>query len=358
MTEPTVSTSAWIEFLKQQGAQFAAADPLELQDFGALAPKAEEQESFFAPLTDLGLIGAAGDDAASFLHSQLTNDVTHLNTEEARLAGYCSPKGRLLATFLMWRDAQQVFLQLPRALQPAIQKRLQMFVMRAKAKLSDQSDNYAVIGLAGPAALNALAEWFPVLPASPYSRIENTNGTLIRVADAQNGARFQWIATPETLIGAWPKLAQHLAAVGPQAWRLSEIRAGVPQITTATQEQFVPQMINYELIGGVNFKKGCYPGQEIVARSQYLGKLKRRTMLASLDNSEVDVRAGGEIFSSADPEQPCGMVVNAGASGGGRALALVEIKVAAPESGSIHFGSAGGPQLQFHDLPYVLADPQ
>ena len=351
MTELTASTSVWLDFLKQQGAQFDA-DGTELLGFGA-AP--QDLESFMAPLTGLGLIGVAGDDAASFLHSQLTNDVEHLDTSAARLAGYCSPKGRLLASFLMWRNPESIFLQLPRPLQAAVQKRLQMFVMRAKAKLSDQGANTAIIGLVGPAAHNALAEWYPVLPAGPYAKIDNANGALIRLADAAGSARYQWITTPEIAIAAWPKLNQHLTPTGPQAWRLSDIRAGVPQITAPTQEQFVPQMVNFELIGGVNFKKGCYPGQEIVARSQYLGKLKRRTILATVDSNAA--AAGNEVFSSADPAQPCGMVVNAEATDAGHALALVEMKLAAA-SGPVHLGSAGGPALHFHDLPYELADPQ
>ncbi|MBP0599388.1 folate-binding protein YgfZ [Herbaspirillum sp. LeCh32-8] len=354
MTELTASTSVWLDFLKQNGAQFDA-DGVELLGFGPTAPAPESLESFMAPLTGLGLIGVAGEDAASFLHSQLTNDVEKLDTSAARLAGYCSPKGRLLASFLMWRNPEYVFLQLPRALQPAIQKRLQMFVLRAKAKLSDQGANTAIIGLAGPAAQNSLAEWFPVLPAEPYAKIDNANGTLIRLADSSGSARYQWITMPEVAIAAWPKLAQHLTPTSPQAWRLSEIRAGVPSITAPTQEQFVPQMINFELVGGVNFKKGCYPGQEIVARSQYLGKLKRRAMLATVDSDAV--AAGNEVFSAADPEQPCGMVVNAERAGDGRSLALVEMKLAAAD-GPVHLGAAGGPALHFHDLPYALAEPQ
>jgi folate-binding protein YgfZ len=138
---------------------------------------------------------------------------------------------------------------------------------------------------------------------------------------------------------------------GNAAWHLASIHAGIPQVTAATQEQFVPQMINFELIGGVNFKKGCYPGQEIVARSQYLGKLKRRVVLASLDNASA--RAGDEVFAADDPAQPAGMVVNAAPNGAGGADALVEIKLAALD-GAVHHGTAGGTLLRFLPLPYAL----
>ncbi|NQE47324.1 CAF17-like 4Fe-4S cluster assembly/insertion protein YgfZ [Herbaspirillum rubrisubalbicans] len=354
MTDMTPSPSAWRDFLTQQGAQFDA-ESHDVLGFGPDAPAPQSLESFMAPLTGLGLIAATGEEAASFLHGQLTNDVQHLDSNAARLAGYCSPKGRLLATLLIWRDAQTIYLQLPRSLQPAIQKRLQMFIMRAKAKLADAGTEYAVLGLVGPAAANALAEWFPVLPAAPYDKLDNSHGSLIRMADAAGSARYQWIAPVDTLTAAWPKLTQHLKPSASLAWRLSDIRAGVPGIVAATQEQFVPQMINFELIGGVNFKKGCYPGQEIVARSQYLGKLKRRTMLATIDSAAA--QAGQEVFAAADPGQPCGMVVNAEALDDSHALALVEMKLAAADD-TVHLGAADGPALHFHALPYELADPQ
>ena len=335
-------TSIWPEFLQQQAL---AALP---------AAAAANQPSFFVPLPDLGLIAASGEDAASFLHTQLTNDVQNLTAAQARLAGYCSPKGRLQATFLIWKSGDSIFLQLPRELQAALQKRLQMFIMRAKAKLADVTETHAVLGLAGDAVAAALAPWFPALPDAPYGKIDNQHGSLIRVADADGAPRYQWIASPETAIAAWPLLSNSLQALSAQAWRLSEIRAGIPQVTLATQEQFVPQMINFEVVGGVNFKKGCYPGQEIVARSQYLGKLKRRALLASVE--ATGIAAATEVFSSNDPEQPCGMIVNAEADSAHGSLCLLEIKLAALENGTVHLGSINGPQLKFHALPYSIID--
>lgn len=355
MTESTQASSPWQAFLEQQGAHIEAANGAEVRYFGTVAA-AELPDNFVAPLTDLGLISLSGDDAASFLHNQITNDVEKLDLATARLAGYCTPKGRLLATFLMWKDAGQIMLQLPRALQPAIQKRLQMFVMRSKAKLADVSEQYVALGLAGNTAAEVLQQWFPQLPAQPYTKIDNEHGTLVRVADSRQAPRYQWITSVEQAIAAWSGLTQKLSAVGTHAWRLTDIYAGVPVITQPTQEQFVPQMINFELIGGVNFKKGCYPGQEIVARSQYLGKLKRRSVLALVDT--VDVRAGAEVFSSEDPGQPCGMIVNAEPAGTGKSACLVEIKLAASDNGTIHLGAVDGPVLQLQPLPYELAEPQ
>jgi folate-binding protein YgfZ len=349
-----MSMNPWIDHLSALGARFHPDDATRIEDFGRVLSAADLAAGFVAPVTGEGLIGVAGDDAALFLHNQLTNDVEHLGSGEARLAGYCTPKGRLMATFLMWKDADGIVLQLPRAIQAPLQKRLSMFVLRAKAKLRDATDEpqrMAVLGLGGANADSALRAHVPELPAAPYTKVEGPAGTVIRLADALNGPRYLWLTSFETASAALPALRATLAFGGEAAWQLSAIHAGVPQVTLPTQEQFVPQMVNFELIGGVNFRKGCYPGQEIVARSQYLGKLKRRTVLATLANAAA--RAGDEVFSSADPDQPCGMIVNAAPNGTGGADVLVEIKLAALET-EVRHGGAGGTALVFQPLPYAL----
>jgi hypothetical protein len=180
-------------------------------------------------------------------------------------------------------------------------------------------------------------------------------GTLIRLPDADEAPRFQWLTTPDIAQQAWPQLVQTLQPAGAAAWRLLDIRAAIPLVVQATQEQFVPQMINFEVLGGVNFRKGCYPGQEIVARSQYLGKLKRR-MLPAVVNATA-VAPGAEVYASTDPAQPCGQIVNAETSGD-QTHCLVELKTAVLEEGaSIHLGSADGPLLHIGALPYALIDP-
>jgi folate-binding protein YgfZ len=344
----------WIEHLATLDARFHPDSPTDVDDFGRVLGTADLAQGFVAAVTDLGLIGIAGDDAATFLHNQVTNDVEHLGTSEARLAGYCTPKGRLQATFLMWRDAESIYLQLPRAIQAPLQKRLSMFVLRAKAKLRDATDDprfAAVLGLGGAAAGDALRAHVGTLPAAPYAKIDGDFGTVIRVADAFGHPRYLWLTSADTAIAALPALRATLALGGSAAWQLASIHAGVPQIGPGTQEQFVRQMINYELLGGVNFKKGCYPGQEIVARSQYLGKLKRRTALATL--ADAAARPGDEVYAVSDPDQPSGMIVNAAPNGAGGADALVEIKLAAMDE-DVRHASAGGTPLTFLPLPYAL----
>lgn len=310
---------------------------------------------FVTPLSSFGLMAFSGADAVSFLHRQLTNDVEHLRSDEARLAGYCTPQGRLLATFLMWKSTGQVLLQVPRELQSSLQKRLQLYVLRDKVKIVDAAER-TQIGLGGAAAAATLTPWFAALPAEPYAKVESEHGTLIRVADAFGAPRYLWLADAASIAGYWPALIAALKPMADNAWRLADIDAGVPQIMAATQEKFVAQMLNYELIGGVNFKKGCYPGQEIIARTQYRGKTPRRMLAATIEWPDGTASAGDEVYAEDDPTQPCGNVVNAERGEAGRIHCLVSLRFPVAGSTTVHLGSASGPALRFVPLPYPLPE--
>jgi folate-binding protein YgfZ len=305
-----------------------------------------EANSNIAQLSQFALITASGADAVSFLQSQLTNDIKLLAENHACLAGYCTPKGRLLATMLIWKVDDTITMEVPKELQENLQKRLQMYVMRAKVKLEHVSNTRAVFGILGASAVEKLAAWFPTAPASPYELVNNDSGTLIRVTDVDGMARYQCIVSNE--IAAQMAPLAHTES----DWALSEIHAGIPHITVATQEKFVPQMINYELIGGVNFKKGCYPGQEIVARTHYLGKQKRRTVLARIDSATV--QSGMEVFATTDLTQPCGMVVNAALNKNGGSDCLIEIKTAFLTDTTVQLSS--GETCHWLAMPYSLPD--
>lgn len=309
----------------------------------------------FMPLDQFGVIDAAGDDAASFLHAQLTNDVQHLDAASARLAGYCSPKGRLLASMLIWRVADTLRLLVSKELTAAVQKRLSMFVLRSKVKLADATDSVAIIGFAGDVRA-PLSQLFDALPDGVHVHVAGPAGSLLRVPDAASRPRYLWIGPKALVQERLSALEGELTRVSPALWDWLDIHAGEPRITHGVLEQFVPQMINFDVIGGINFRKGCYPGQEIVARSQYRGTIKRRMALAhvAIGAAEQAVGPGVELFHSDDPSQPCGMVVNTAAAPNDGFDLLAEIKLAALESGSVHLGAADGPVLEFQPLPYAL----
>jgi folate-binding protein YgfZ len=294
-----------------------------------------------ARLTHLGVIRAQGEEAARFLHNQLTQDFALLKPDEARLAAFLTAKGRMLAGFIAFATKPSEILLVTSAdLLPAMVKRLSMFVLRTKAKLSDATAEYDVYGLAGEAAV-------AVRGRAPWSHLSDGEAHVVRLYPADRVERALWVGPAG---GPRP--------VGPEldlpAWQWGEVRSGIATITQPVSEAFVPQMLNYESVGGVNFKKGCYPGQEVVARSQFRGTLKRRAFLVHAD---APLQAGQEVFHSSDPSQPCGLVAQAAAAPDGGSDAIVSIQVSAAEGGQLRAGSADGPILSLQPLPYeLLAD--
>jgi tRNA-modifying protein YgfZ len=301
-----------------------------------------------AHLPQLGVIRAIGPDAAHFLHNQLTQDVLLLPADQARLAGYCSAKGRLLASFVAWVWApDEIVLVCSADLLAASLKRLSMYVMRSKVKLSDASADFAIFGLAGDAALAATAG-----PKPAWHKSHAGPAQVVNLYPALGQARALWLAPTD----APPPPADAL----PHAvWQWGEVHSGVAMVTQALSELFVPQMLNYESIGGVNFKKGCYPGQEVVARSQFRGTLKRRAFLAHADFAPgpapaETIAVGQAVFHSADAEQACGTVVAAAPHPAGGYDLLVSMQISASESGVVTVGGPTGAALQFLSLPYAL----
>lgn len=241
-----------------------------------------------ARLSRYGLLSVTGADAREFLHAQLTNDVRNLAPERAVLAGWCSAKGRLLATFLVIPAPQGFLLQLARDIAPAVAKRLSMFILRSKVTVSDESDAWIQDGVWDMDREGPEVSW-------------SASRASVRVGERRY---LELQSSSEKADG--PTATE-------SAWILQEIQAGRPFITGATQDQFVPQMVNLEKLGGVDFQKGCYPGQEIVARAQYRGQVKRRMV-------QLPAPAGLELIPG--QEFNGGVVVD---SAGGELLAVMPI---------------------------------
>jgi folate-binding protein YgfZ len=303
-------------------------------------------------LSHLGLIRAAGEDAQTFLQGQFTNDTRQVTPEKAQYSSLCTPKGRMLANFLLWRDEQGFLIQLPEALRADIQQRLGKYVLRAKVKLSDAGGEVIRLGIAGPTAEALLAQAVGSVPAATLGVVHHARATIIRLGDT----RFELVVGAQAAIGLWDDLAKNCTPAGAGMWEWLEIRAGIPVIQTATQEQFVPQMANMELLGGISFQKGCYTGQEVVARTQHLGKVKRRMYLAHVA-SDAAPQPGDELFGPETPDterQPAGMVVNAQSSPEGGFDLLAVIHISSMEAGAVRWKAPTGPVLQFLPLPYSV----
>jgi len=265
-----------------------------------------------AELRQYGALEANGAEARAFLHGQLTNDVLHLPNDRARPAGWCSAKGRLLASLLVVPRDDGYLLQLARDLAAAVAKRLSMFVLRAKARIDDASDRWVQFGIWGEGAGQTLSREMQI-PGDDLGLTRRGEWVCVRVA------RQRYLVLAPS--AEREKLAALGATVDESEWTLEEIRAGRSLVTQATQDQFVPQMVNFEQLGAIDFQKGCYPGQEIVARAQYRGQVKRRMVRAA---SDLPLRPGQDLYSDDAPGQPAGTVVNAAA---GEALAVVPVSV-------------------------------
>jgi len=295
------------------------------------------------PIADLShnaLIAITGDDATAFLHGQFTNDVEALKAGGAQWNGWCSPKGRLLATFPLVKRPDGYLAMLPADIAPAIAKRLAMFVLRSKVKIRDASAEYERHGLAGPDA------------AAIARELEGQDGVVVT---ALGSDLFVVLAPPND-----PRIAAlkgRLPAAGAEAWQHAMIQAGIPTIVGATQEAFVPQMANFELIGGVSFKKGCYPGQEIVARTQYRGGLKRRMALAHVDAAAAPA-PGQSVYSAEFGEQSAGTVVNAATAPGGGYDLLVVAQIESLRQGNLRLGSPDGAPITIRAYPASEAAQQ
>jgi folate-binding protein YgfZ len=315
-----------------------------------VAPKTPLQPVFpgcsITDLSHLGLIRARGPDVRTFLQGQLTNDIKQVTPAVAQLSSYCSPKGRMLASFWIFQRGEDLYLQLPADRLAAILKRLRMFVLRSQVTLEEAGDELVRFGLAGDCA----ADMLPSVPTEEKSCLTVDGLTVIRLPGDR--PRFEVLGPPPALAGLWAEAAGRAEQTGPDFWRLMDIRAGIPNVYEDTVEAFVPQMANLQIVGGVSFTKGCYTGQEVVARMQYLGKLKRRMYRGHIDCPELPL-PGTEIYSAAsDSGQGAGRVVDAAPAPGGGFEALVVLQISVAEAGGIHLNDREGPILELLDLPY------
>ena len=323
--------SNWLNFIEEQT----------ISD-GALADNAK------TALTQFGIIKVTGDDRLTFLQGQLTNDINKTSEGNSQLSAYCSPKGRILTSFRVIPIKDGLLMVLAKDRLEETLKRLRMFVLMSKVVLEDVSDDLCLVEYSGQNATDGLDL---SLPDSPNQTIEENNVITVRIPGDRH--RVWVIANGETSQALWQTSIANASSI--DQWQLLDIRAGIPTVYQATSDAFVPQMVNLQLIEGVSFTKGCYTGQEVVARMQYLGKLKRRMYRAVIDGDTPE--AGTELFSvSTDSGQGAGKVVNAAMNDEGKTELLIVTPISAIEADDLHVGSPDGPKLTALDLPYAYAE--
>lgn len=330
----------WSAFLQSQAAAAAPGpDP--------------EPTCALIDLVDLGLIAVRGPDAVAFLQGQVTNDLRELSATHTQLSSHCSPKGRILASFRVIQADDGLWLSLPRVQIPALLKRLRMFLLRSQATLTDISDELICLGVIGEPAAPVLRAQFGELPELDGALVRADAGALIRIPGTP--PRWQVIAPVGAARDLWLALAPMAGEADQGRWTLADIRAGLPTVLPETVEAFVPQMLNLQLIDGVSFHKGCYCGQEVVARMQYLGKLKRRMYHASVASDTVPAPGTLLFAPGSTSEQGPGQVVIAGRAGPGQVELLAVVELAAAAGGELRLGEQG-PVLTLQAPPYGLPE--
>jgi folate-binding protein YgfZ len=291
------------------------------------------------PVTHFDLLRFHGSDAKPFLQGQLTCDLDQVTPDQAQFGGYCTPKGRLLANFMLSSTPQGYLMHMPDDVAASLSDRLRKFVLRSDVKI-ERERGLRALGLVGPAAPALLQEEMGTPPQGRLAMGRHARASVVRLP----GDNFLVLAASTAMAALWEALAKRAVPAGTECWNWVQIQAGVPWITAPTQDLFLPQMIGLDAIGGVSFDKGCYTGQEIVARTHYLGEVKRRLRLG---RTRGRVRAGDTLLRAG---QQCGTVLNAAAiPGNGWVLLAVVSEQAAARTVQI----AGGETVELSAPPGV-----
>lgn len=335
----------WKSFLIEQGAEF---DGSILLHFGN--PERERrippQGAVLCDLSHQGLISASGVDANTFLQGQLSNDINQVNAERAQISSYSSPKGRAYTTFEIMQRQGVYYLALSSDVLEAVLKRLRMFVMRSKVSLEDASESLVHFGYADPDGEQRLKTALGNYPKHVLDVVQVGNLTIVR--QAASVPRFEIYGELDEARQLWNRLSVHAATVGASVWDYFDIEAGIPKVTAESMEAWVPQMLNLHLIDGISFKKGCFPGQEVVARLKYLGKNKRQMYRIAIDT--IQLPAVGASLQDTQGEE-VGTILNAVLSPSGDHIeALAVLKIAASDQAL----NLEGAKVHLLPLPYSL----
>lgn len=342
----------WADFLRAQGAVFEGDRVTGFGDPARERHAASAGDSV-VDLSHLALLRVSGSDRVTFLNGQLTNDIQRVDAAHSQLSAWCSSKGRMLALFRVMEFDQSYLLQLPAVLGVDVIKRLRMYVLRAKVTIETVDDTLVHFGIAGQGSAARLQEMIGSLPSTVNHVI--TSGGLICVRLHGAIPRFEIVGTPGAAGSLWMELTKSAIRAGAAAWEWFDILAGIPTVLPQTSDAFVPQMVNLDAIDAVSFDKGCYTGQEIVARVHYRGRIKQRMHRAHVQDSAAP-QPGDSVFASEPPGQSAGTVVISAASPDGGYDLLAVIQSDSVARGELHLYRGDGPTLAVQSLPYRLPD--
>ena len=336
---------AWQQFLIDSGA-----DRLPGFAQSGLNTAIGETDTILAELGHLGLLRVSGDEAADFLQNLLSNDLTAVTESRSQLSSFCTAKGRMLAIFRLYQQSDGYVLRMPLEILDAFARRLQMYVLRSNVTIETVSD-YAGIGIAGPQAVELSGGILQLEQMEADAVQHRENCTILRVPGINRFEMYGPVTAMQTL---WSQLSTRLIPLSGLGWRLLDIENGIPTVFASTSEHFVPQMTNLQLVGGVSFKKGCYPGQEVVARMQYLGKLKRRMYRVRFQTQETPAPGTAIVAWDGERTHEAGEIVDA-CRNSEQTEALAVLPIADADK-VLHIHDEHGPRLELLDLPYPFPE--
>ncbi len=300
-----------------------------------------------ADLSHFGLIAVEGPDARKFLSSLFTGDVRQISPTQGQFTSWCDGKGRILTTFWLFMRGETFYLLLPQELVPTTRARLRQYLLRTRASITDASGSLVRLGLSGPRLAARLEAILGAQAPMAQGETHTAGGCTLIAIGATPQPRWLAVGPVGKMNKLWENLHPKTMAVDAGAWSLLDILAGIPMVTLATSAEFIPQMLNLEALGGLSFTKGCYPGQEVVARLQYRGQLKRRLYLAYVDSDRVPP-PGAKLYGPGVAES-VGMVLSAACAGAGKVALLAVVVIERKDSGDIHLEGLQGPRLDFRE---------
>ena len=340
----------WLEFLKTQQAVIENEKVVHFGDAGKAIEDLNDH-TIIAPLDDTGVIGVSGEDNNDFLQNQFSNDVRLVSEIHSQLNAYCSPKGRVLSLFRLVKQKDCFFLLLPQERLLATLNRLKMFVLRSKVVLENASETMGVVGIAGDKADNLLKPIISSLPEQIDGSVYNDQVSIIKLPGQHQ--RYLLFGSYDNLITVWSQCQRGATAASAQTWSYLNIQSGLPEVYEANSDEFVPQMLNLHSLNGISFKKGCYPGQEVVARVHYLGKQKRRMYLAHIETDSTPLPGDSLYSEQSESEQSVGKIVTATATPQGGYDVLAVLQIASVENGE-NILTQQKSALSFKELPYFV----
>ncbi|WP_210397557.1 YgfZ/GcvT domain-containing protein [Motiliproteus sediminis] len=315
------------------------------------APLTAPADGWMTPLNSHRVLHLHGPDTEKFLQGQVTCDLNQLTADHSLMGANCTPKGNVISAFRLLQLApHNLLLRVNDAIADAALANLRKYIVFSKAELDDGADSWGGIGLGGQTAAAVIAQALGGCPAEVEQQYAFEQGVVVRVPGEL--PRYEIWASRERIQPLWDQLGSALARVAPNFWRAQEARAGLIELDADSVDSYLPHMLNLQAVAGISFTKGCYTGQEVVARLQYRGKLKKLLYAATVTAKDA---TPGQLLHS-DTRSSAGKVLAVIPQEDGSQLLQAVINKGEADAGALRLEAADGPAVTLLPHPYSI-DP-